>query len=405
VSTTQPLVPNAKRNPYGDTETAKQQDLDDVYELGETTISLKMMIKNGKITTSNGITKYKKYQKLASKFGVALLNPPLETEIDTKFFCEQIYDAEKEMENKPNHIAYSYNAAVQLEESRRIIDDNYSQLKVHLQQLERAAEKLDKNISAELNHLKNLRHCNTKCVHSIKRKLFKVKRSQVDRARIITNDSWAISLVRLRDTHLCTHACLILEKKEANKSSILFADFVAAKMFSFKSKAGKVRKEERSEDEFDSPDELLYSCTEKKMKIKKGSRFLYSTWPISKAAAQKLITNLEEKKENPPPFEALWNLSSNSTGYNSFTFATNLLHNLNEEHIQVPGDTLDEWIASAASQYHVGSKWWWAILREFFSAIFMPGCFGTLTPGLPDLVRDTIISIIQNLYILQSTIG
>jgi hypothetical protein len=100
------------------------------------------------------------------------------------------------------------------------------------------------------------------------------------------------------------------------------------------------------------------------MGIAQGNHLLYSTWSIPEFAARKLLKNLKQQKRNPPKYNALGNttlaagsafITKNSTGHNCFTFAKMMLHDLNDERIQVPGDKIDEWIVSAATRYLVDS--------------------------------------------------
>jgi hypothetical protein len=106
------------------------------------------------------------------------------------------------------------------------------------------------------------------------------------------------------------------------------------------------------------------------MKIDKGSCLLYSTWSISEQTAQKLITNLEEKRKNPPPFDTL-----EDSHNRSFAFARKILHELNDENIQVPGDRSEEWILSASSRHLVDKPRWKASEYLFIAALSFSGGF------------------------------
>ena len=354
----------------------KQQELHDVYDLGKTKLALKMM-NDDTITClhrqGNGMTAYKEYQRLASKFKIDLPDPPLEDEIDRQFFGKQIDKVESYILSQPNNIKDLYYAAIQVEKSRRAlevsINDNDHLIK-KFKEVEEAAQKLGKDINDELNHLEYYYNFDTECMNSIKTKLCEVKqavkRSEIDRNRIITNEDWAISLVRLPDTLFCEHAFLVLEGKTTEESMIWFADFVAndaSALFSPGTQAGRVRIEYHdSEEMVGSPSELLYRCSKHMMKITKDHRLLCSTWSIPESTAQKLINNLEMQKKNPPKYNVVGdtalatvsaNILGNPTGHNCFTFAKMMLHKLNEKHIQVQGDEVDEWIISAASHFLV----------------------------------------------------
>ena len=54
-----------------------------------------------------------------------------------------------------------------------------------------------------------------------------IKRSEIDSTLIITNEFWAISLVRIPDSSNIQHAFPVLEGKADNKSMLWFGDFVA----------------------------------------------------------------------------------------------------------------------------------------------------------------------------------
>jgi hypothetical protein len=370
---------NGKRN--GDVEAAKKrQEFKDVYELGKTRLDLKMMINDDTITTlreqDHGIAVYEEYQKLASKFNIDLPNPPLKEKINREekqtFFCKQIDIVEKHIfTNKPNIMGYLYKAAIQVEKSRRVLEISMSDnnhLKKYFEEVKEAAQKLDIDINEELNHLENYCKFDTEYINKIKTKLCEVKtvkRSEVDPSKIITNKYWAVSLVRKPNTLYCEHAFLVLEGKTNDKSMIWFADFVANNLTDFMlpgTRDGKVRMEQHESEIVDSQSDLLYLCGKTMMEIAQGNRLLYSTWPIPDPAAQKLIENMEKQKHDPPKYNVLGDtalaagsatVTRNPTGHNCFTFAKMMLHDLNVEHIHVPGDEIDEWIVSAPSRYLV----------------------------------------------------
>ena len=357
----------------------RQQELNDVYDLGKTRLDLKMIINDDTITSLQeqgyGMAAYKEYRRLASKFNIDLQPPPIEEELDREkkkqFFSEQIDEVERYILNQPSNIKYLYNAAIQVEKSRRIlemsINDNDHLIK-YFQEIKEAAQKLEIDVNDELKHLENYYNFETECVNrmsSIKTKLCQVKpapqRSELDRSRIITNEYWAISLVRLPDTLFCEHAFLVLEGKTDEKSMIWFADFVAndkSALLSPGIRSGRVRIEyHESEEMVASPSKLLYRCSKPMMEIAEDSSLVYSTWPISEPTAQKLINNLEMQKNNPPKYNVAGSTAlTNPTSHNCFTFAKMLLHYLNKEYIQVPGDKVDEWIFSAASRFLVDKQ-------------------------------------------------
>ena len=198
------------------------------------------------------------------------------------------------------------------------------------------------------------------------------KRSEIDPTRIITNDCWVISLVRLPSTN--EHTFLVLEGKTCNKSMIWFADFVANDTLDLLRpgiRSGKVRMHYyESEAVVDSSSKLLFRCCASMMEISKGDRLLYSTWSIPKSTAKIFIQNIETRRNKPPKFNSLGNtemVSSRSSrntfvGYNSFTFARMMLRDLDDEYIEIPQATLGNWIVSATSRNlrdKLLDKQWW----------------------------------------------
>ena len=202
-----------------------------------------------------------------------------------------------------------------------------------------------------------------------KRKQLEKKRSEIDPSRFITNDHWTISLVRLPDTSNNEHAFLVLEGQSGNTSRIWFADLVAndaLDLLGFGTKDGKVRIDYHESNEEPGPSEkLLFRCSKKLMKIRKGDRLLHSTWQIPKSTGEVLVRNLKTLQDNPPKYNILGNTmlavssatsSSNSTGHNCFTFAKVVLHSLPDDYIVIMEDTLDKWIYSATSRYLVDKQ-------------------------------------------------
>ena len=108
----------------------RQQELNDIYDLGKTRLDLKMMVNDDNITSLQeqgyGMAAYKEYQRLASKFNIHLQHPPIEEKLDREkkkqFLSEQIDKVERYILNQPNTVKYLYDAAIQVEKSRRILE-------------------------------------------------------------------------------------------------------------------------------------------------------------------------------------------------------------------------------------------------------------------------------------------
>ena len=230
----------------------------------------------------------------------------------------------------------------------------------------------------------------------------KYKRCEVDRTRIITNDYWAVSLVRLPHSSNDEHAFLVLEGIKGNKSMIWFADFVANSLDLLLPgiRGGKVRIDyHESEGIAGSSNKLLIQCHKKLMQVREGDRWLNKTWHIRKDTAQMLINNIEDQKKDPPKYNILGDSmvaassatsSSNATGHNCFTFAKMMLNDLDDEYIKVPQDTLEDWICSVTSRYLVDNQmnnklslsWWYALpVTVLVAAISLAFYLGRKTRG------------------------
>lgn len=222
------------------------------------------------------------------------------------------------------------------------------------------------------------------------------KRSEVDPTRVITDECWAVSLVRLPDRPNREHAFIVLEGKTGRRSKIWFADFVPAQRFGVVepgTREGKVRMESFESvavagQTSDQP--LLFKCQRIIMDIKETDRWLYTTWLIAKSTAENLIQNIKAQQQNPPRFHILGNrsvfaegaaeLTGNPTGHNCFTFAKKMLHDLNDPFIQLPENDLRTWIMSATSGYLVDrqsrSRTWYKkpsfpVMLLFLAVIFV----------------------------------
>ncbi|XP_067026194.1 uncharacterized protein [Acropora muricata] len=194
------------------------------------------------------------------------------------------------------------------------------------------------------------------------------KRSEVDPSRVITDDSWAVSLVRLPDRDRSEHVFIVLEGKQGRKSKIWFADFIAGRgMFDVVNpgtKEGKVRIDyHESEDPTSS---LLFECEKEMMNVRANDRWLHTTMLIPKATAEILIENIEKSKKEPPKFHLAGDKSvvaigsatssSNTTGHNCFTWAKKMLDDLNDINIKLPEEGYDTWIYAASSNYLVDKR-------------------------------------------------
>ena len=187
------------------------------------------------------------------------------------------------------------------------------------------------------------------------------KRSAIDSTRMISDDYWVISLVRLPDRGNSEHAFLVLEAKTGTTLKIWFIDFVARKetdLFLPGIRDGRVRiKIIQAEGTAASSSELLFQCQEKLMNVRPNERLLHSSWPISKSNAEVFLENVEAQREKPPKYNILGNSkasavpSCDDAGHNCFTFARKMLHDLKDPYVKLPADELKEWVYSATSRF------------------------------------------------------
>ena len=206
------------------------------------------------------------------------------------------------------------------------------------------------------------------------------KRSEVDPTRIITDEYWAVSLVRLPDSSQDQHVFLVLKGKSGDRSMIWFADFVAKNTLDsvlpgLRDGKGGMDKFESVESEPGLSSKLLFNCRRQLMEIQNSDSFLFSTYPIPKLNAQILIKNIDKRENGPPKYNISGNSalaassatsSSKPTGHNCFTFARMMLRELDDEYIKVPGDSFDKWICLATSRVLVDKKFntkWWKASR------------------------------------------
>ncbi len=248
-------------------------------------------------------------------------------------------------------------------------------------------EKLDKDDLDSLQLNLKTKLCKLR-VKKPTQKVMNTRRSEVDRTRIITDEYWAISLVRLPDSSNSQHAFLVLEGKSGNESMIWFADFVAEgtlHTFSPGIKDGIVRTYYDSQEMVDPSRELLFQCNKTLMEVRNGERWLHQTWHISEGTAQNFIKCIGQWKKKPPKYNILGNsrlaagsaiASSTTTGHNCFTFARMMLLDLKDECIEIPEGTLEEWVCSITSRYLVDKQFnnkWWQMSRFPLMFTFLAG--------------------------------
>ena len=388
------------------------QDMEEITEeeqkaalrLGETVATIMMLHSGGSKTPKprrDIRLLYKRYIGIASKLGFRLEDPPPEettTDVEMeKFITKQSNKVDECLVTRGNiHIITLYNASCQLSFLMAYLryaikckDNPVGRIQVneyiqtYEKKLKSSANELGIDLSEELKKAMIVKQ--TKEIDEIekqiqkkfgRRKQSQKKRSEIDPTRIITDEDWTVSLVRLPDTSVSSeHAFLVVEGKSGNTSKICFLDFVASDrsdLFRPGMRDGKVRIDFHESIEVPgSPSKLLFQGRKMMMKIENGDRLLSKTWPIQKVTAETLIKNIEAQQASPPKYNILGNTmlaassatsSSKDTGHNCFTFARTMLRDLNDEYITIPENTLDKWILSATSRYlvekQVNNKSW-----------------------------------------------
>jgi hypothetical protein len=356
-------------------------------------------------------TYYSYFQKFGRRLGTDLPDqPPKETTSNhemEQFLQDQINHVENFLkEHKTEHIQQVYFAGQSVRRVIFVLEvlhlPRYKELNLagglppHVNLLKRRAKVLDIDISEELTKINNHESLNDNDIkllesnlkHKLCTRRAEQKRSEIDTTRIITNDYWAISLARLPHTRNEEHAFLVLEGKMGNKSMIWFIDFVTndpSDMFHPGARNVQVRKEYFESQEVNRPSQLLFQCRKRLMKIGPRDRLVHSTWLIPKPTAKTLIQNIEARQDDPPVYNILGDsalgrstaaVQGKPVGHNCFTFARNMLRDLNDKYIHVPEDRLGDWLLYATTRNLVDTKFnnqWWESGRFTLMMIFLAG--------------------------------
>ena len=367
------------------------EELERVFDLGSSAVHLTRYKSINPLQRDNFKEKYFSFKILASKLDIDLPDQPSEETTSEdgidQFYRNQVTRVENHLKQyKDVHTEKIFRIGYDVEEilNESLSNQNVERLPKLAKKIKIRAESLGIDTSEELSKVKDHEILDKDDLDvlqlSLKTKLCKLRGkkptqkvmntrpSEVDRTRIITDEYWVISLVRLPDSSNSQHAFIVLEGKSGNKSMIWFVDFVAVgtlQRFSPGIKDGTVRVYDDSQEMVDSSHELLYQCNKTLMVIRKGDRWLHETWHITKGTAQHFIKCIGEWEKNPPKYNMLGDSmlaaasatsSSTSTGHNCFTFARTVLLGLKEESIQIPEGTLGKWIGSITSRYLVDKQ-------------------------------------------------
>ena len=400
-----------------DMEKITDEEQKEAFQMGYTTGSLEVFLisidQKPKFVHHLRMT-YHKFLGTASRLGIHLQDPPPEettTNAEMKTFInKQLNHVEECLVRRGNvHIHTLHAAGNKTSNLINIlmlkVSDNPDKKRLkneHIQgiakQLKSLATMLGIDLSEELETAMNVKQLNEvfKIEEQIKKKIGRRKRSQkkrseIDPTRVITDEDWTVSLVRLPDSSNSEHAFLVVEGISGNKSMIWFVDFVAneqSDVYRPGMRDGKVRVDFHEWNEVPgTSSKLLFQGRKKMMQIYNSDRLLFSTWQIPKFTAATLINNIQAQKASPPKYNILGNTklagssatsSSMDTGHNCFTFARTMLRDLNAKYITIPEDTLDKWIVSSASRY-LGEKqfnnksWKTPTLTFVLALVFLAG--------------------------------
>ncbi len=397
------------------------EELEIAFELGYIKSNLRRR-KPLKWSHSSWSEHYFQFKTLASKWGIDLPDQPPEgittdDEIN-QFYSNQLTRVENYLQQrKTEKINKIFAIADRIERllnacftCGEAFDDNETHWEENVQNVQIRAKSLGIDISEELSKVNDHEKLDEDDVNILKlelktklckrvneptHKVMNTRRSEIDSTRIITDEYWAISLVRLPDSsNDFNNAFLVLEGIEGKRSMILFAFFVTLDAFNL---LCLVRKHDKVKLEYyewgegvDSSDKQIFQCHEKLMNIRKGDRWLHETWHITKGTAQKLMQSLQcigEWEMKHPKCNMMgdseWaacsaSSSSNPTGHNCFAFTRMMLLDLKDENIEIPEDTLEEWVCSITSRYLVDKQFnneWWQMSRFPLMFTFLAGAF------------------------------
>ena len=322
-----------------------EEEYDDTFELGCLDMFITILMTSPFIESVNFKSKYFKFRAIATKFDIELPGqvPKRTTDKDDKkqFYQDQTEYVEARMMNQSQYIREMFGCGQYIEKYifdlsiladyniSDNLEDSFTQEIIRtIQNLERNLQLIADNKHVDISEeLSKVQACLERGVGMSmeelmpiklqlrrklgKRKKLEEKRSEIDPSRIITNDCWAISLVRLPDSSYNEHAFLVLEGQFGNTLMIWFADFVgndALDLFSPGVRDGKVRIDyHQLKKEPGSSQKLLFRCGKKLMNIGKGDRILYETWEIPKPTGEMLVRNLKTQQDSPPKYNILGN--------------------------------------------------------------------------------------------------
>ena len=387
------------------------EELEIVFDLGSSKVHLTRYKSINLLERDDFKKKYFSFKTLASKLDIDLPDqPPEETtskdEID-QFYTNQVTRVENHLKQyKDAYIEKIFSMGYDVEELlnslKQVLGKHDSLLNQNVERLQKLAKKnklraelLGIDISEEMSTVNDHKKLDEDDVNILELKLktklckrmseptqkvMNTRRSEIDPTRIITDDYWAISLIRVpNSSNDFNNASLVLEGIQGKKSMIFFAIFVTFDAFNLLCpilRHDKVKLEyyELGE-EGDSSGKQRFQCDEKLMDIRKGDRWLHETWHITKGTAQKLIQSLQcigEWKKKPPETNILGDSelavgsaisSSNPTGQNCLTFAKIMLLDLKDENIEIPERKLEEWICLITSRHYE----WFPLIFTFLA--------------------------------------
>lgn len=182
----------------------------------------------------------------------------------------------------------------------------------------------------------------------------KTKFSAIDQTIMVSQDIWAVSLIRRQKAKNPEHAYLLIEGLDShNQGTIARYDLVISKNNNGQS---EIIMHEFS----DIPlEEVNPFVLEDLIKMAgETDKLYYLTWNITQDEANRLKQDVEQDKANPPQYnqsgdKSLFSQSLGGSGHSCFTWARAKLLKLNNPDIDVKADWTD-YVIAVPSHYLTG---------------------------------------------------
>lgn len=176
-----------------------------------------------------------------------------------------------------------------------------------------------------------------------------IRRSEINRAREITEDRWALTLARKTQGAHQQHAFFILEGIENEQAVVRFMDLVGNSLLPNINKAHiRIVEIFEADEAALAAKALVFRCDRQMMDLRENESIAYVQWPITRQNAFRLINAITRDKEMPPLFNIIGknslltassaHSSSKDRGHNCFTFAKAKIEELDVPTIKISCD-------------------------------------------------------------------